>query len=122
MTNISNLIERLHEEHNVLAEEAATALQEMQKEIELLTKSGIIEVAVRNPSVMDYMKHWEGRAETAEARETELVEMLRLADESRVSQIKRAVAAEKAFVECHESNMELEAKIKTLEDDLDSRY
>ena len=32
----------------------------------------IIEVAVRNPSVSDYMKHWEGRAEKAEARVAEL--------------------------------------------------
>lgn len=32
-----------------------------------LTNSGIIEVAVRNQNVMEYMRHWEGRAERAEA-------------------------------------------------------
>lgn len=34
--------------------------------IETLTKSGIIEVAVRNPSVAEYMAHWESRAVNAE--------------------------------------------------------
>ncbi len=29
---------------------------------------GVIEVAVRNHSVAEYMRHWEGRAEAAEAR------------------------------------------------------
>lgn len=36
--------------------------------IEMLTKGGIIEVAIRNPSVAEYMAHWEGRAEKAEAQ------------------------------------------------------
>lgn len=44
----------------------------LRAEIETLTKSGIIEVAVRNPNVMEYMRHWEGRAEKAEARVAEL--------------------------------------------------
>jgi hypothetical protein len=34
--------------------------------LETLTKSGIIEVAIRNQSVAEYMAHWEGRAEKAE--------------------------------------------------------
>jgi hypothetical protein len=42
-------------------------LAEVEAERETLTTSGIIEVAVRNPSVMEYMKHWEARAEAAEA-------------------------------------------------------
>ena len=42
-------------------------LVEMGAERETLTTSSIIEVAVRNPSVMEYMKHWEARAEAAEA-------------------------------------------------------
>lgn len=36
-------------------------------ELEHFTKSGIVEIAVRNQSVADYMQHWEGRAEKAEA-------------------------------------------------------
>ena len=51
-----------------LAAENAT----LRAENEVLTKSGIIEVAVRNPSVMDYIKHWEGRTEKAEAELTTL--------------------------------------------------
>jgi hypothetical protein len=38
------------------------------KELEdILFRSGIVEISVRNPSVLDYMRHWEGRAEKAEA-------------------------------------------------------
>jgi len=33
-------------------------------------------VAIRNPSVMEYMKHWEGRAEAAEAKLKKAVEAL----------------------------------------------
>lgn len=36
------------------------------------TRWGIIEVAVRNPSVSDYVTHWEGRTLTAEATLTAL--------------------------------------------------
>lgn len=40
-------------------------------EIDMLTRGGVIEVAVRNPSVAEYMEHWEGRAEKAESGLTE---------------------------------------------------
>lgn len=33
---------------------------------------GVVEVAIRNPQVADYCKHWEERAEAAEARVKEL--------------------------------------------------
>jgi hypothetical protein len=36
-------------------------------ELHLMKTSGIVEVAVRNQSVSEYMDHWEKRAETAEA-------------------------------------------------------
>lgn len=39
-----------------------------EAELNMLTKSGIIEVAIRNPSVAEYMEHWEARAEKAEAQ------------------------------------------------------
>jgi Asp-tRNA(Asn)/Glu-tRNA(Gln) amidotransferase B subunit len=44
-------------------------------EVERLKTSGIAEVAAHNPSVMDYMRHWEGRTLKAEAE----VERLRAA-------------------------------------------
>ena len=44
--------------------------------------SGIIEVAVRNPNVMEYMRHWEGRAEAAEVA---LEKAMKIADEGRTS-------------------------------------
>lgn len=34
----------------------------------VLASAGICEIAARNPSVMEYMRHWEGRVEAAEAR------------------------------------------------------
>ena len=42
---------------------------------------GVIEVAIRNPSVAEYMRHWEGRAESAERRVSELE--AKLAESSR---------------------------------------
>lgn len=39
----------------------------LRHENEMLTTGGIIEVAVRNFNVAEYMNHWEKRAEAAEA-------------------------------------------------------
>lgn len=39
----------------------------LKAEQDILYRAGIIEIAVRNPSVSDYMTHWEGRTEKAEA-------------------------------------------------------
>ena len=47
-------------------EEAATALTALQAENTLLKTAGVIEVAVRNPNVSEYIEHWEGRVERAE--------------------------------------------------------
>ena len=49
-------------------------------ENEMLTRGGIIEVAVRNPNVAEYMRHWEGRAEAATALITQLADALREAN------------------------------------------
>jgi len=38
------------------------------EELHLMKTAGIVEVAVRNPSVAEYMRHWEGRAEAAERK------------------------------------------------------
>jgi ATP-dependent Clp protease ATP-binding subunit ClpA len=46
----------------------ADRIEELEREMQTLTTAGIIEVAVRNPSVADYVQHWEGRAEAAEAK------------------------------------------------------
>lgn len=67
-------------------ERAAAALDVGAKataEVEMLTKAGIIEVAVRNPSVADYMKHWEARALSAESKVTAL--------EARVDELEAAL-------------------------------
>ena len=45
---------------------------ELREELHLMKTAGIIEVAVRNPSVAEYMAHWEGRATDAEARIADL--------------------------------------------------
>lgn len=56
--------------------EAASLLSTLKAELDHLTKSGIIEVSIRNPSVADYMRHWEGRAEAAEAERDALAKQV----------------------------------------------
>ena len=46
----------------------ADRIEELEAENHLLKTCGIAEIAARNPSVMEYMQHWEGRAEAAEAK------------------------------------------------------
>ncbi len=46
---------------------ARAEIERLRHDNEMLTTGGIIEVAVRNPSVADYMNHWEGRVEVAES-------------------------------------------------------
>jgi len=41
-------------------------LEAMRAELHLMKTAGIVEVAIRNPSVAEYMFHWEARAEQAE--------------------------------------------------------
>ena len=57
--------------------EYSKAILALIAENEALTTGGIIEVAVRNPSVSDYVGHWEGRAERAERERDEAVALLR---------------------------------------------
>lgn len=51
----------------VVEGELKARIEKLEAELHLMKTSGIIEVAVRNPNVMEYMRHWEGRAEAAEA-------------------------------------------------------
>jgi hypothetical protein len=41
-------------------------IKELEAEIEQWKTWGIVEIAVRNPSVSEYMSHWEGRATKTE--------------------------------------------------------
>ena len=73
MTKDTDLLKRLRmaDEYLPLGHdgwEAADRIEALEAELHLMKTSGVAEVAVRNPSVMEYMKHWEGRAETAEAK------------------------------------------------------
>lgn len=54
----------------------ADALEAERAEVERLTKGSICEVAATNPSVMEYMRHWEGRAEKAETERDHAKAML----------------------------------------------
>ena len=54
------------------AEDVLWHLREATREAEMLVRGGSIEVAVRNPNVASYMKHWEERAEKAEAEVEQL--------------------------------------------------
>lgn len=58
---------------------AQDEIARLTAEVERLTKGSICEVAATNPSVMEYMRHWEGRAEKAETElEAERAENQRL--------------------------------------------
>jgi len=46
---------------------ATTERDQLRAEVERLKTCGITELAAVNPSVADYCKHWEARAERAEA-------------------------------------------------------
>lgn len=56
----------------VARDSAYAEIDKLQEQIRALTTSGIVEVAARNPSVMEYVRHWESRTEKAEARVAEL--------------------------------------------------
>ena len=58
-------------------------LARMTAELRIMQTAGIIEVAIRNPSVADYMRHWEGRAEAAEATVADLTAKLAKSEEMR---------------------------------------
>ena len=77
-----------------LYEEAADRIEELEAEIETLTTAGIVEVAARNPNVLEYMKHWEGRAEAAEAEVIDIFQQ---------------------YVDANEARIDLEATLKKLE-------
>lgn len=64
------------------AAQPMTATDRLKAEIDMLTRGGVIEVAVRNPSVAEYMAHWEGRAEKAEAKNLALATFAREAVEA----------------------------------------
>lgn len=46
--------------------------ERLQREVEYLTNAGVIECAVRNRSVSEYMNHWEDRTLKAESQLTAL--------------------------------------------------
>lgn len=50
---------------------ATNAFLAADSELDLMKTAGIIEIAVRNPNVADWLKHWEDRATKAEARVAE---------------------------------------------------
>lgn len=58
------------DKRNAVLEHVATlerTVAELREELDQWTKWGTIEVAIRNSSVASSMKHWEDRAESAEA-------------------------------------------------------
>jgi hypothetical protein len=48
------------------SEDITKAINQLIEELHLMKTSGMIEVAIRNPNVLEYMQHWEGRAIKAE--------------------------------------------------------
>jgi chromosome segregation ATPase len=63
-------LRKLEAEWAALSQDDGKAEREIERlssELDHFKNSGIIEVAVRNASVSEYMRHWEGRALSAEA-------------------------------------------------------
>jgi hypothetical protein len=56
-----------HEGENNAPREAADEITRLKAEVARLKTCGIVEVAAHNPSVMDWIKHWEDRTLKAEA-------------------------------------------------------
>lgn len=67
------VLEAAYREIRSVASQAIERMEKAESEVYYLTRAGIIEFAIRNPSVASYMEHWEKRAEAAEA----LVESVR---------------------------------------------
>ena len=53
------------------------AVERLQRELHTMQTAGIIEVAVRNSNVAEYMNHWEARATAAEADRVEVAARIR---------------------------------------------
>jgi hypothetical protein len=73
---------------------------QLRAEVERLKTCGVTELAAQNSSVADYCKHWEARAERAEAKET-----VALANWN--GALERAMKAEAdliALAQCHDDN------------------
>lgn len=66
----------VHTDAAVWMLEAADRIEELEAELHLMKTAGIVEVAIRNPNVSEYMAHWERRAEGAEAKLAKAVDAL----------------------------------------------
>ena len=91
--------------NNIRLAEAAHRIKELEAENHLLKTAGIVEVAVRNPSVMEYMKHWEGRVAELEA-ERDGLEGARIVNRTAIRLLQaRAEAAEALLSEAVKAGM-----------------
>lgn len=57
-----------------MSDELMNRARDLLAEVERLSSGSICELAASNPSVAEYCRHWESRAEAAEARYKELCE------------------------------------------------
>jgi hypothetical protein len=70
---------------------------------------GIIEISVRNPSVAGYMKHWEGRAESAEARAEENLKMAEKAwIDTAITELRKRLENERLIHEARAAELQAE--------------
>jgi hypothetical protein len=81
-----------------IAIEDQARIAELKAELHTMKTAGIIEVAVRNPSVSEYMAHWEGRAEKAELRMAGFESALATARNKAIQQAANAC--------CHPTNVD----------------
>lgn len=65
-------LETLSEGRRKLLVSTAERITALEKELADWSKWNIVEIASRNPQVLEYCQHWEGRAEKAEASSSRL--------------------------------------------------
>jgi hypothetical protein len=88
------------------AERAKTKdIDALQADREILHKAGIVEIAVRNPNVMEYIKHWESLAEAAEAERDALALQVQQARDDALEEAAQKVIADPFLVIEHLSRI-----------------
>lgn len=67
----------------------AYRIEELEAELHTMKTAGVIEVAIRNPNVSEYITHWERRAEGAETKlakiESLMVHLVKFAEQSKAA-------------------------------------
>lgn len=85
--------------------EPLSRLEQLERENANFRTWGIIEVAIRNPNVAEYMAHWEARTQKAEAENEALRTKLETVEAETRERIAAALDEEVDLIPCAEDAM-----------------